>query len=1839
MKKCITLLTLILAYRTCAIAGEENAKPMPPIMDYHAPVKQITDKGGFLLDFDRWSVCAPSTWSITRSIPATGYIPLSRFRSRAYRLQHRRVPGGDIWYRISLGHIPAELSTGDMVLEIEYPLVVCAVFADKQQARDITSGTYGVYARLARTGRNFIIRDPGKVEAVFIRVRDFAFRFDNHVGRVILRKPSLHDRMLISFNPVRKKRAVRAVVHNRVRMPLTGRLYVQVQDYFQRPLRTTSHELNLEPGKAFAFAEHAATPRDHKLVIWFTERTGRTSRAYWYKFPYSELTFNESGFRQHTLLTTGWSAHWVTAAQGFRFPLPPNGWTTSFPRKTSSFAALPADLPLYVGTRNLKTHRMWARCTFTAPALAPGRRFKLFLRSVFFQARFYVNNKFIAARHTHDLPDCIDLTEAVKPGAPNELLVAFTDYTSCRAPEAPKLKDEEHSTGHFIDTGFPLERQLGIGFSSVPVLAVTPEARVAHAAINTTFNGGKKISVIANLASDADHEITATLSAEVFDRDAGSIQLGEKSLTLRPNADTSAVFARDWPGAREWTFSTPHLYELRLTLRVHGKTVDRFSERFGFRQWGVRGDRFTLNGKIIAPYGDGQAILPRSGYWPLTPTNSRIVRMHLIARDEGMVTLADELGVAVTWEHAMSPFGGNAFLLGDDRLYRNLLAKWRHVIPHDRNHPAIFCYTLGNEPPTADKAACAKLYQHMQDVKALDPGKMVHFSRGNDLDGRSWFYSPHYLFHEHLLPTDLNLFSRDRPASAHLNRLLLQKQAYPTNYEKTWLYWQKQIPVFDSEGASVTDGHEYKPWRFGEGMLIRRPDEMKQRFSAAVGIARDIMRGELYEAYRKNRVSALLSHVGQRWGGEGLTPIAALMYEPEYRLSGSRKTNRTICVFNDTMQEEAITARINLAWTGGKSFFTNEQTLRIPAGEMRRWHVSLDIPAVTAPRYCFMTLEAFGRSSTHHYRKYMRMTIFPAPVSTANRTFADTVLFDPLGKVSRILAANGFTLRRITKLSRQQLPGNGVLVIADGAAARAEPWSGLLNSAVAKGMRLFFMQQPGMAYSFPFRVADGDNMANGIGCLLAAPSHPALAGLLPEDLRYWQNPSRIPLTYRNAPFMPDSPNTQVILTGGKTAFARELDFTPLFAVPHGRGMYLVSQMEILGSLSADPAARYLLANLLAWLAAPRPAPTGRFALKADPKTTAMLRNYANLDVSAGSDPKATRTLLVAGDVDFSTAEKQALKQTVENGGVLYLKGATRTQLALAAELFGIRATVTDRDGYEAIMTVHDPLFAGLSQYNWIWWRAVKYAGSRNESLLLGRRVIRVDSPGARPLLEPPYIVRVKVKSGWVILDSCLWGGSSLRKARAVTNTILSNLGAKFAARTETTDWKSLAASMHFFPLDLSPAVNVAFRDEKAGDGKGGWTDMGPSQYLGDFPIGLQHFNHIPFAIIDPGKNRGRSLVALRGYCWPRLPRASAEIPVRRKLDRIYFVHGCAWAMVKPGEEMARYVIHYADRRDWIPGKPLPRIEVPVKNQRHIWDWWFYDRIASGEYRMPEAVIAWRKRNRGVAMMEWINPYPEREIDAIQAISTTNKSQFFWFAATGAVKKKAATNITPQPVNKNEIPALLKNFKGRLWRIPAGELRLYLDYAARIRLVTDPAGTPLLDQCGEWNLQGRRNGRFFHVAGQHGRYLDMLRISRKPDSTLTLRIAHAPQPLLTWSQTVTIRGRMIRVEHEWRFNRKISSALQAAKAYLNISVSFADPTLDRTRRANVFEGGNMNFPGIGGWGMVVRFDPSFKQHHKGVWSRDDTGTVVLQPSAWNPAKIVPDKAYRAWFEVELSRQQP
>jgi hypothetical protein len=253
-----------------------------------------------------------------------------------------------------------------------------------------------------------------------------------------------------------------------------------------------------------------------------------------------------------------------------------------------------------------------------------------------------------------------------------------------------------------------------------------------------------------SLVNDSDETVAVTLEAKIRSvsrTESKYPSVPDSGLTLPPHSrQTIELGDIPWTlGAKSyWWPNVPYiagyraqLHELNLAVKVGGKTVSRFSERFGFRQFQAVGNHYELNGVRCNLRGDNQqeanfgtdAYGVKKGFGPPTPDdagwpqavdnlqrlNFNVLRIHQIPATPYMLDVCDERGLMLVEESPLrGSEGGEDYANGKT----NMLNMDRELVLRDRNHPSVIIWSAANEwsDPIRDASAV---------IRTVDPTRVI----------------------------------------------------------------------------------------------------------------------------------------------------------------------------------------------------------------------------------------------------------------------------------------------------------------------------------------------------------------------------------------------------------------------------------------------------------------------------------------------------------------------------------------------------------------------------------------------------------------------------------------------------------------------------------------------------------------------------------------------------------------------------------------------------------------------------------------------------------------------------------------------------------------------------------------------------------------------------------------------------------------------------------------------------------------------------------------------------------------------------------------------------------
>lgn len=234
-------------------------------------------------------------------------------------------------------------------------------------------------------------------------------------------------------------------------------------------------------------------------------------------------------------------------------------------------------------------HTAWYRREFTVPGELKGKRAILDVEQLHTRAAVFVDGK--PAGELLFPGGELELTDQIQPGKRQVLELRVN---------ALPLSEVHYQVMDGNNVTKVAAKVKNKGITGDVFLHLVPPVRVENTHFITsvrnheiTFDSG-----VAGVRPGADYR----LKAEIFDRNGKSVKRFEsKAFSAADVKDGRYRFSAPWEDPELWDLHTPeNLYTGVMTLEENGKTADTtLPERFGFREFLIDGQNYTLNGSVI----------------------------------------------------------------------------------------------------------------------------------------------------------------------------------------------------------------------------------------------------------------------------------------------------------------------------------------------------------------------------------------------------------------------------------------------------------------------------------------------------------------------------------------------------------------------------------------------------------------------------------------------------------------------------------------------------------------------------------------------------------------------------------------------------------------------------------------------------------------------------------------------------------------------------------------------------------------------------------------------------------------------------------------------------------------------------------------------------------------------------------------------------------------------------------------------------------------------------------------------------------------------------------------
>ena len=1456
--------------------------------------------------------------------------------------------------------------------------------------------------------------------------------YPNAFGRITLRPATINDVLTLSgIQP--SDHTVRVI--NRGFKTENFDLEISFTDFFGRVLKTSTLPLVLRGGSQKTIS--LPVPREPYWKVDLFLKNG-LERSFSYRHhPDPALWYTA---RSETLvLRNGWE-RCAGGTEEKRGPLPRSGWKPA------------GNFPLEIRPKEEKSHILWLRTRQTVPASWKGQQIFLAFPTIHFQGDVFINGREIGSISLWETPGKLELSRFLKPGETFELAIGITDYIATLLPGTPippagiydsSLRTLTAAVGHFPAGGYA-------ALKTPPVLLAEPEVRTEFAFIKPRVSGKKSLDLELELVNHSGKTRDVTVECEIFQAGKKVHAFRAGHAVLKPGTPVKLKKEEPWSDPELWTPETPVLYELRITLRSSGETLDVRRERFGFREITIDGPHFKLNGEKFTFFGFSQTY-PTTMFWPMVPQPQTLCRYHFHTGGYAMggieqLHLADELGIFVKSENlSHNAHHGERFAYQSPLTWERLYQEMYHVFRATCNSPANAFWDIGNECYFGQPGEAEKMGDLFARISAFDPTRPVTISgsipnaegpqvKVLDRHGEcDMSRTTDFFLHPEKRPQYMKNAGRFSHIPENENPNAWEKGKifsadYDTNqYAKKLLHFDNKV-IFFSESMYMHT--HFAPGLNGNSIYSTGPvsDYMKLPLLSA--------RRYMIRRTRTIDPAAVLGHL-QNYHGKEISPQAAFLREEHLRFRSGERLLLTCDVFNWISRQDTIELTLTLK-DNGRVAAERKQQLSLSPYESRTLSFDFGTFSVREDRKMDLLLTLRSGSGAG-YADWEEIMIYQ-PNAVQLPQGSTLSIFDPGGQIVQYLSSERIRARAL-KHPMEWGGGEGAMLIV-GPDALTDPQTILsLSKRLAEQGGSILVLSHDRLPDLTSGALETTKYSSTDTYPLYRPDSPLYGAMEAEDLRFWNTRDNDLRTVTKMIRLPASGNFR-LHTAGAYSDGIKATSTAMLDYAVGKGIVRYCQFNLERSLRTEPAAAKLFHLLLT--RPPEPFAQKDSAVLLGKNHSRILRGRAGGCSFASNFAELNLEKLEVLVMDSSQLcalkreEQEKLKQFIFNGGSLLFFGADTSSAQILSRLSGtvlqFRQFALDR----ARFITEAPLIRGIDTGDLFWQagKSMPYPQIRKISEETPGKPGNMD-PGhwiltgrnAVPLTKPAYLSRIPFGKGEITICTLRLFDSAVPEAERLLSMLLTNAGVRLThSRGSSQNEADREASemWNYTPVDLSSYCNRGFRDSPDAPVRG-WSAQGPEHDLRNFPVGKQIMRGVTFDIVDPAKNRGRSLIALSGTREiGTLPASVEGIRVGRRFERIVFQYGSAW-----GAPEFTIRVNYADRKKWIPGMPDPYVDILFRPGLEINDWYHADTYLKGGGSMPRAKLAWsgytlggRKIDRhvGTFLYEWDNPFPEKEIESIDILSPGKKGngQLFILGISGANRRKSMSleKLLPEKQRSN-----------------------------------------------------------------------------------------------------------------------------------------------------------------------------------------------------------------------------
>ncbi len=366
----------------------------------------------------------------------------------------------------------------------------------------------------------------------------------------------------------------------------------------------------------------------------------------------------------------------------------------------------------------------WFRRTVDVPKAWQGQRIFIKFERIHMTGQIFWNGRHIANHWDSTNPCTVDVTQFVKWGEANELVVGVRQDLAQFGDLTAELNTEVEGAGFFkvgntrstdprtvIPFGMMIiENYKQPGLARDVWLIHKPAVYVDNVFVRTSVRN-KKLTVDYEVRNTLPTSQSVTLRGAVAPWKGGAVSVrnADKTVVVPASGVAKITVTTPWKNPRLWSPDDPYLYNLQTKLFVKNSPISEVSDqRFGFREVWTKGRFIFLNGYRLNLRGDHVNLPAVTGHclwdpaafreycklWKDLNVNSFRSQTHSISLP--MIDVCDEEGILLIEESGINGSCGN-YATDLPEFWDLSVRHLRAMVREERNHPSIIVWSTDNE--------------------------------------------------------------------------------------------------------------------------------------------------------------------------------------------------------------------------------------------------------------------------------------------------------------------------------------------------------------------------------------------------------------------------------------------------------------------------------------------------------------------------------------------------------------------------------------------------------------------------------------------------------------------------------------------------------------------------------------------------------------------------------------------------------------------------------------------------------------------------------------------------------------------------------------------------------------------------------------------------------------------------------------------------------------------------------------------------------------------------------------------------------------------------------------